>query len=455
MQRTLKHSLRSVFLTAFTSIIATTGLAATMASSCSMSDDKLELVGKNIDKLMPIASVSKIYTSLMAATGFNLESKFYTQIYVAPVAADLFDVHIQGSHDPYFNNFKMHMIISKLNEMHVTKIQNLTFDENVKFLYDTDAKKGFRVGKLLIQPLILKAEMIFPKPEIVQAELRQMAQILKSYKQSYKLAATNGIELFNNPVLKVENISYLPSTEFKPTAPVQKIFVASQNLKTILKSMNWNSNNHAANQMFIASGGLSRFRKLYFQDFKQSESDVNFVNGSGQNHDLTDGGRLYNKATCRNVLRTLYILNKSVQAQKLQLQDIMSVVGLDKFSTVGGAAYSNPIMTGSVIAKSGTVGTNVALGGLAYTKNGQKYFMYNVELGYAPARTRNKKAWQTQEENRARRLISSELQKMIQANGGPVKFKYVSQSPLLDTLENYDEDAPTVSADLNLDEKVN
>lgn len=428
MQRLKKYGMACVI----TSLFSTQSFAAKMISSCSMSDNNLEVIGKNIDDRQPIASVSKVYTSLLAATAFNLEYKFFTQIYIAAAPDGFFDVHLQGSRDPYFNKYKMHMIISRLNEMKVTKIRNLTFDENVKYLHETDKSQGFRVGSKLVNPLILKADLEFPSPALVTSELRQTSQIMNSYKDSYKFAAANGIKLFNNPVFKVINTAYLPSTQFRPGGNVQKIFVASQNIKTILKSMNWNSNNHAANQLYMAAGGESRFRQLYYKHFNQSESDVHFINGSGQNHDLTGEGRVYNEATCRNVLRTLHTLNKAVTVQKTALQDIMSVVGEDKGSTVGGPTYTNPLTAGAVVAKTGTVGTNITLAGMANTKAGRKYFMYNVQLRSSTSRS---------EANLARRMISTELQKLIKANGGPVKLNYVKQNPLNDNLENYDEDA--------------
>ncbi len=434
----LKTTVKLSFLFITCVLMASECFSAKLTGACSMDSVKLEVSGNNLDTLMPIASVSKIYTSLMTVTAFNLDYKFYAQIYVTPVSANMFDVHIKGARDPYFNKFKMHMIISKLNEMNVTQIRNLTFDENVKYLHETDSSRGFRVGRMLIQPLVLKADLDFPNPEIVKYELSQTTVILKSYKDSFKLAKANDIELFNNPVFKVIKTSYLPSDQFKPTFNVQKIFVSSQNIRTMLKSMNWNSNNHAANQMFTAAGGIARFNKLYYRDFKQTEKDVIFINGSGQNHDLTDEGRIYNQATCRNVLRTLHMLNKSAKSQKFELHDIMSVVGTDRLSTVGGTAYTNSLTSGSVIAKTGTVGTNITLAGIAYTQKGQKYFMYNVQL----------KSSSKSEARNARRLISIELNKLIKNNGGPIKLKYESQNPLNDNLENYDEDAPTESAEM-------
>jgi D-alanyl-D-alanine carboxypeptidase len=421
----LKATLSILFLL----LLAATAKSAQLVSACVMSEEKQDIVGKNLDTLIPIASVSKIYTSLMAATHFDLNDRFYTQIYVTPISTGLFDVHLQGSLDPYFNKFKMHMIISKLNEMKVTKVRNFTFDQNVKYLYETDISRGFYAGKTLIQPLTLKASLEFPYPDVVSTEFGQMNQILKSYPESFKLAAAGGIHLFKNPVLKISKITYLPKRQFVASVNVRKIYVASQNISNVLKSMNWNSNNHAANQIFMASGGQDYFNELFYIKFKQSRDDLVFFNGSGQNHDLTGEGRVYNKATCRNVIRTLRALNKAAGVQKHELFDIMSVVGVDRGSTVGGSTYTNPLTTGSVIAKTGTVGTNVALAGLASTKTGLYYFMFNTEV-------RNSKA---AEANRARRLISAELQKLIKTKGGPVKFKYEKQNPLNDNLENYEE----------------
>ena len=176
-----------------------------------MAEDSREVLGKNLDERLPIASVSKVYTSLMAVTSFNLEHKFFTQIYVTAAPGGAYDVHLQGSRDPYFNKFKMHMIISRLNEMKVTKIRNLTFDENVKYLHETDTSRGFRAGTTYVNPLILKADLEFPSPKLVASELQQLTLILQSYKDSFKLAAANGIKLFNNPSFKVLKISFLPS----------------------------------------------------------------------------------------------------------------------------------------------------------------------------------------------------------------------------------------------------
>lgn len=413
--------------------------AAKLAASCYMAEDTWQVSGKNIDEKMPLASVSKMYTTLMATVSFNLRGQFYTQIYATEIQPGTgeYDVHLKGSRDPYFNKLKMHMIISRLNEAKITKIRNLTFDENVKYLHETDKK--FYIGKSLVDPLILKADLNFPAPGLVAAQLAQPSVILKAYPESQKLAAQNNFKLFNKPVFRPAKISYLGSDQFKSDAKAIRIYVASQDVAHILKSINWNSNNHAANQMFMVSGGLPKFNKLFYKDFNQSEKDVSFVNGSGQNHALNGEGRIYNEATCRNTVHTVRILKKAVEAQKKQLSDVMSVVGVDVGSTVGGATYTNALTRGAVIAKTGTVGTNITLAGVANTKKGLIYFMFNTELAFPSAKVKRKAAWSAQEDNRGRSLISQELQKLIKNNGGPVAFKYERSNPLMDNLENYDE----------------
>ncbi len=205
-------------------LIASESFSAKLASSCSMDANKLEVSGNNLDTLLPLASVSKIYTALMAVTAFNLDYKFYTQIFVTPVATNVFDVHIKGARDPYFNKFKMHMIISKLNEMNVTQIRNLTFDENVKYLHETDSSRGFRAGSTLIQPLILKADLNFPNPEIVKHELSQTSVILKSYKDSFKLARAMIFSFLTSLALKFLKKRIYHSISLNQPFTFKKIF---------------------------------------------------------------------------------------------------------------------------------------------------------------------------------------------------------------------------------------
>lgn len=425
---------------------------AKMISKCDMDQNMTKINGTNINIKYPIASVSKVFTSLMAATSFDLGTTFSTAVYATPVEKGMHDVHIVGSADPYFNRFKMHMIISRLNEAGVKNIRSLTFDENVKYLHDTDSFAGFSVvtgskvvknrkgqkvtvnAKTYIRPTVLKATLNYPPADLVQAQLREARVILSNYPQSYLAAKAAGIELFKSPRFVVTKTQFLAAKDFKPTTNAVKLFVNSQDVRTIIKSMNWNSNNHSSNRLLVAAGGLEKLNDFYYKTLKVSESEFTFVNGSGQNHDLDGNGRLYNEASCSVVVRTLRALNTAVQKQKKQITDVLSVMGTDKGSTVGGAAYTKPQTKGMVVAKTGTVGTNITLGGVINGTAGPHYFFYNVAIASASRK----------EENRARALINAELIKLTREVRG-ISFNYTYDNPLKDNLDNYDEDdAPEV-----------
>lgn len=428
-------------------LVANSVYGAKMISSCHMDQNMKEIKGTNINIKYPIASVAKLFTSLLATTTFDLGTTFSTQVFATPVSKDIFDVHITGSADPYFNRYKMQMIISRLNEAGVKSIRNLTFDENVKYLHDTDAYNGFSVVtgtrvtknkkgqkvntpiRTYIRPTILKATLNYPPTELVEAQLKEQRVILADYSKTYLTAKAAGIELFKSPRFVVEKTSFKASNEFRPAANAIKLYVSSQDVRTIIKSMNWNSNNHSANRLLVAAGGLEKLNALYYKTLNVSESEFSFVNGSGQNHDLDGSGRLYNEASCSVVVRTIRALNTAVQKQKKQITDIVAVMGVDKGSTVGGAAYTRPQTRGMVAAKTGTVGTNITLGGTINGTNGPHYFFFNVQIS----------SMSRKEENRARALINAELMKLVKQVRG-VPYNYIMDNPLKDNMDNYDED---------------
>lgn len=404
--------------------------------------------GRNVNIRYPIASVSKLFTSLLATTTFNLKAKFSTDVYVTPVDKTSHDVHITGSADPYFNRYKMHMIISRLNEAGVKKIRHLTFDENVKYLHDTDSFRGYSVAgekldaqgnptgrrfKTFIRPTILKADLNFPSAEIVRAQLQQQSLIMQHYPATYNAAQAAGINLYKNAKFVVGKTLFRHSSKFKPTAQTFKIYVLSQDVQNMVKAINWNSNNYTSNRLLTASGGLDKLNSLYFDTFKVSPSEFNFVNGSGQNHSLNGSGRIYNEASCSVVLRTIKALRTSAENQQSSLENLVAVMGTDAGSTVGGAAYKKPFSMGKVVAKTGTIGTNVTLGGMINGLNGPHYFFYNVQLAFPGKK----------EENRARALINRELAKLIKSIGGATAFNYKMNNPLKDNMDNYDEDSQT------------
>ncbi len=418
-------------------LCSSTGMSARLASYCTLEEGGKEVKGLKTDERMPLASVSKVFTTFLAVNNNSLSRKIYTQFYYLQVSKGVFDVHIRGGREPYFGRQNMHWLIAKLNEAGVAQIRNLTFDENFKYYHDTD--KVNRVGRKRLNPVSGKDEMDAPSPEEVQAMLWQNSEVLKLYDKSVKEAAESGVQLPKKIFFKPSRISFLPSDKFKQSEAMKKGYVASADLLHMIKLMNWNSNNHAANQIFQVSGGVRAFNALFYQKLGLSERDVLFINGSGQNANLNGDGREYNEATCSTVVKTVRGLKQALEAQKAQLQDALAVVGGDMGSTVGGKTYTTPLTKMSVIAKTGTVGTNITLAGMISSQTGNHFFFFNVEVNSAPNKMRNKGAFVNREAARARKIISDELNKLIRKLGGPKPIAYQPKFFDLKNFEDVDE----------------
>ena len=428
---------------------STTHASTDLKSGCYFDekDKEVQLLPNTTDERFPIASVSKVFTSVMAATNFNLRAVINSKPVRAPFSTEFFirnittargkpsfHVHIKGSGDPYFNRFKMHRAISLLNERGVSEIDYLTFDENVKFVSHTDSKSGFYIGKQIVTPLTLKAEMDFPSDVLVKHQFQEFWKILADYNKSFKSAKSVGIKMVSSPKFTVRKVDLLDSTDFRPWDDQRNFHVESQTMTTMLKMMNWNSNNYTANRIYTISGGDSQFKDIFYTGFKVPTTMLTFVNGSGQNHDLAGSGvRVYNEASCSVVLRAVRTLNKRVSDQGKKITDVLAVVGIDIGSTVSGAVYSNEFTKGKVVAKTGTVGTNIALAGAINTKNGLRYFMFNVGA---------KQQGNIVSEHQARKIISEKLATLVKETKDVVAFPYKPNLALMDQygFENYDED---------------
>lgn len=410
------------------------GLSARMKSFCTLAENNKEIVGQNIEERLPLASVSKLFTSLLVVSKNSVDRKIYTQFFMNPVQQNVYDVHIKGGQEPYFGRQALHWMIAKLNEAGVYKIRNLTFDEDFKYYHDPNKK--IRVGKFFLDPVSGKTALEAPEPNIVQAQLMQNAEVMKLYAVSVKEAADNGVQLPKKIVFKPQKISFLHSSQFAETNQMKKGYVASPEILQMVKLMNWNSNNHAANQLFQLSGGLSEFQNLFYRKFGLQEKDVVFVNGSGQNANLDGDGRTYNEATCSTVVRTVKSLKKALEKQNVKLEDAVAVVGGDIGSTVGGKTYNNALTNLSVIAKTGTVGTNITLAGMISAKTGNHFFYFNVEINSAPKKAANKNSWNRAEANRARQIISTRLNELVKKLGGPAALDYKARGY---DLENFEE----------------
>ncbi|MFN7728387.1 MAG: D-alanyl-D-alanine carboxypeptidase [Bdellovibrio sp.] len=387
-------------------LIANVAMASDLRAACYLQDQEGEEVhGVNLDRRLEIASVSKVMTAYWAIKKLGVDARFTTAIHIKKVDDDLYDVHFQGSRDPYTGRDMLQYVVGELNRLGITKVRRLTFDEKFKFLADV---RGVAAGHFT------------PHTPDADTVMRQIRSVISSLSTGYPSLQARAQEVHNMQLpraikLTAIDISLLESSNFDAREFDSAYLYRSANMQIVLKEMNRNSNNHAANQIFESLGGAEAFARFIKADLGLDEGDIRFINGSGDRHDVPDGQPLYNEASCRSIIKVLVALRTELRKTDRYLQDVMAVAGSDaegERSTVT-ALYNNDETGGALIAKTGTVNPSISLAGLVSTEEGRVYFgsIYSAD-GTASS-------W-----HGARGQIRAQVVKLFQKFGGRRKLDY-------------------------------
>jgi serine-type D-Ala-D-Ala carboxypeptidase/endopeptidase (penicillin-binding protein 4) len=402
---------------------------AFMASYCSAREDDLSKInGKKIEAFRPIGSVSKLVTTYWALYKKHPQTRFTTSFYIKKVpGSKKVDIHFQGTHDPYFGKESFHRFISLLNREKIYAIRKLTFDEKFKIFWNVSGGPMLYVPPDKIRAQIYKpgqkvetgfydADSPTPKEIINELSAKRtlnwlsgyqktrgwhlnnlIEQILKSKKFNVKNRAEAKVEaeklsMVLHPKISIDKIEFLSSNAFEPGS-ADKRTISSSFLWRLLKEMNRNSNNHAANQVFEWLGGAEEFKK-FAEKQGFTEDDITMYNGHGGRHylDLKKGTSVFNSAKCDTILMILSKLSKVMQYYKPivengittqdyggmtgRLSDVLPVPALDKTSTVRGIVGKS--IRQSIAAKTGTVGPASTLAGVFNAQTSQVFFYYNA-----------------------------------------------------------------------------
>jgi D-alanyl-D-alanine carboxypeptidase/D-alanyl-D-alanine-endopeptidase (penicillin-binding protein 4) len=373
--------MRNGFLTFIVSILFSATLKAqVIQSKCSTSPTgKAEVTGIAIDKRLPIASVSKLVTSYWALRKAGPHFQFHTKIRFKKVSDRTFDVHIEGSNDPYFGREKLHYLVSELNQRGVQKVRKLTFDENFLFLQDIDIYENpfSRKGNTWVwfNWFLYPTSHSRTKRELQKGFLNQYSKTLAKAKKSR-------ISMVAKPQFTVSEIEHLPSQTAKDSSG-SAFYIRSAKLITLLKEMNRNSNNFSAVSIFNFLGGADEFQKFIKSDLGLGPESILFYEGSGNR--VADEPR-YNEASCRALLRIFKALDQSVQQNGFKIQDVVSVIGQEGLVNAG-TGYADDNTHSAGVAKTGTIDAAISLGGMLNTHPFKTYFMFNVKPRY-PGETR-------------------------------------------------------------------
>lgn len=407
-------------------------LGVETGASCYVAlNDPDNIKGENIDVRLPLASTSKLITSYRAIKEKTVNYKFQTVFYLNKVGDGLYDLHIQGSRDPYFGAERFHYAISELNKRGITKIRNLTFDQNFKFFWfvdDVDSNNSLAGGFYI--------SALDPRPDTIKSQLKAYRSLTQGYAETLAKAAKVGVKMIPNPVFTVQSIEFQALEDFKydSVKMVQSYVVNSPPLSNLLKEMNRNSNNHAANQIFEHFEAFGKFSDFIKKNLNLDKSSIVMHNGSGDRVDTAQGAR-YNEASCSSMLKILMDMHKTLLLQKSSLTKVATVIGTNQGTATG--LYTSDKTSDAVVAKTGTVNPAVTLAGLASTEKGLVFFMFNVKtIGTA-------QSW-----GAGRSLIRQKLNKMMNQFDGKVRLKASAFSFISFDGQSFSDLKPTADGNL-------
>lgn len=339
---------------------------ARLNTQCELIEGSGKVTGIRPDVPYTIASVSKVFTTFWAVSKLGPKYRFPHKIYVTPVAGDSFDVHIAGSDFPYFDKTMLQYLVSELNNNGVDQINNLTFDE--KFDYATNIRTN---GGLVHQNRSLGTS----------STERMLSNDLKKISAGYntivqKSFAIDQVKMRSNINIKVNHIDFKSKKDFQTSGNTKVFVLNSSELYRVLKELNRNSHNFAADKIFEKLQSTGSFESFMKNSINVGSNEIKFYNGSGY-PDESGPTKLYNKASCSAVVEMMDALRKVLVKNGLTLKDIMPTAGMDAAddgqSTVS-KIYGKTAGRGALIAKTGTVADTIALAGLMSTSEGNIYF---------------------------------------------------------------------------------
>jgi len=403
------------------SVVAASSASAKvyLNSMCTMnanSSQKAIEGDQNKDKKFPLASISKIVTSLWAVEKLGPNYRFTTKLHVNKVGPDNYDVHIEGGRDPIFGRSAGYFLISELNRsgVDIKKIENLTFDENFLLEWGVEERGAIVGDTRYFKTIEDQAEAVKNSllANFATAINKQAYNELRAQAASPKINVT----MVANPTISIGRVEFLPKGSFRKSATTTTLIYRSAPLHTILKNMNNKSNNHIADVLYWNLGGTEEFKKYVNTAMALTTNEIDFNLGSGNNADYLYGGtEVYNRASCETMIKVLYRLNNLLGKEGLALSDVMAVATTDSESSVrsyGGA------MEKSTVAKTGTVNRAKTLAGTVSTQNGTIYFVVLMNMDVLS------------EQNSATAQIKQKIINLIAKNGGPKKIQYDELLPL-------------------------
>ena len=386
-------------------------------------DEQGEVKGSNPHMKVRLASVSKLVTTYWAVEKLTPEYKYESQFYLKDK-----HLHIVGDKDPIFSKRKLFFLLSQLNNLGITELDKITFDENLKVFTNAE---GYIGDSLTVTKSRTAANLkdFFHTPDWNRIKVAYNTFIKETPTEILSnLEIRESIEDLN---LTVKEVRFLKENPFKDDENAKKSIHLSPKIVKYLKAMNIKSNNYVADEVFNKLGGEVEFDKFIGEkietwfpnndvDRKKFDKDsktIKIFSGSGL-PTYKSGVRNDNYATCAIIVKIIENLNGVMTDYQKSLEHIVAVAGSD-IDTAGPTKstirnrFLSPKLKNVIMAKTGTLFHTSALAGKVSTKKGEHYFGVFHQM----------RAWK----GHAKAAQDEVVQKLIADYGGGEKVEYNSE----------------------------
>lgn len=326
----------------FRSLVAQEGVGPVKEQSyCYIKDGMVS--GYQTKKLQRIASVTKLFSTLLISETEDLHKTFTTRIYLGKDS-----LHIEGSEDPYFEEDKLLLLFQALNELGHRSFKQISFNRNFHF-YDV------AMGSY---------EKITPEKTRIRLAAYTNAGNVTLRKSRWasirKFAEEEGVLL--PPKIPVITAAKVVISDSNPLKDKSILYLhISKPLHRLLKTMNVQSKNYVAENIYLRGLARKPLGEL-LNSYGISPQTYKIYNGSGLPV-ISRNSRLDNVATCETVLKIIELLSKSLKKHHLILSDVMAVNGGKDLGSFRNRFENYPETHEAVLSKTGTLKHTSSLAG--------------------------------------------------------------------------------------------
>jgi D-alanyl-D-alanine carboxypeptidase len=301
--------------------------------------------GYQVDKLQRVASVTKLFTTLLASETLDLKKRYQTKLYISGTR-----LHIEGSNDPYFEEENLLLLMDALNSLGYTSFTQVTFN---KFFF-TDVGLG--------QHEVITTAHI--RTRLATYMNRANAKLLRNkWLEAAKFALEENVtlDLTKSPLVHASSVAHSETNPLLNLVPTVYTHT-SRPLHSIIKAMNVMSKNHVAQNLYLEAGGIQGFDALMLAK-GVPKATYRIYNGNGLPI-KSKRARTDNLATCRSVLKIISLLGLSLKKHQLVMSDVVAVSGGEDLGSFRDRFTLYPETREAVMSKTGTLSVASSLAGV-------------------------------------------------------------------------------------------